>query len=64
MKWIALLPIVALLTACGCCTNRGITEFRSVTYTPTVVAAPIYYDPVTIIDQDPIDVTTTTIDYY
>ncbi|KTD27985.1 MULTISPECIES: hypothetical protein [Legionella] len=76
MKWIALAPMIVLLTACGCCTNTGVLEYRSVTYTPTVVTTrvaptpaavvvkPIYYDPVTIIDTDPIDVTTTTIDYY
>lgn len=78
MKWIALAPITVLLTACGCCTNTGLMEYRQVTYRPTVVATPVvttrvvapvvatpvYYDPVTIIDDDPIDVTTTTIDYY
>ncbi|KTC87857.1 MULTISPECIES: hypothetical protein [Legionella] len=77
MKWIALAPMIVFLAACGCCTSPGVLEYRSVTYTPTVVAAPaviarpravvvrpIYYDPVTIIDSDPIDVTTTTIDYY
>ncbi|ARG96493.1 hypothetical protein [Legionella micdadei] len=76
MKWIALAPMIVLLAACGCCTSPGVLEYRSVTYTPTitttrvvpapeaVVVRPIYYDPVTIIDTDPIDVTTTTIDYY
>ena len=64
MKWIALTPLLILLTACGCCTNRNYVELRRITYTTPVVTTPIYYDPVTIIDNDPIDVTTTTIDYY
>lgn len=70
MKWIALAPIIVLLTACGCCTRPavGVVEYRQVAYKPVVrpvvVATPVYYDPVTIIDEDPIDVTTTTIDYY
>lgn len=64
MKWIALTPILILLTACGCCKGSGFAEFRQVSYTPRVVVNPVYYDPVTVIDEDPIDVTTTTVDYY
>lgn len=71
MKWITLAPMIILLTACGCCTNTGVgvVEYRQVSYRPivaprVVVATPVYYDPVTIIDEDPIDVTTTTVDYY
>lgn len=63
MKWIALTPFVILLTAC-CCGKTGVVEYQRVTYTPTVVAAPVYYDPVTVVSEDPVDVTTTTIDYY
>jgi hypothetical protein len=64
MKWIALAPLIPLLTACGCCTNRDVIEYRQVSFKPAVIATPVHYDPVTIIDDDPLDVTTTTIDYY
>jgi len=78
MKWIALAPLIVFLAACGCCTSPEVLEYQSATYTPTIVAAtdsmapcprsvivrPIHYDPLTIISEDPIDVTTTTIDYY
>lgn len=64
MKWIALLPIIAFLTGCGCCGNRSIVEYQQVAYTPAVVTTPVYYDPVVILGQDPIDVTTTVVGYY
>lgn len=56
MKWIVLLAIAALTT--GCCCNQ-VVQYRQVTVAPVV-------EPV-ILDVDypgPIDVTTTTIDYY
>jgi hypothetical protein len=73
MKWIIVAPIIILLTACACCTNRDVVAYRSVTFRPAVVTTavvapvvttPVYYDPVTIVDDSPIDVTTTTVDYY
>ena len=64
MKWIALTPLILFLVGCGCCTNPSAVQYRSVSYTPSVIVTPTYYDPVTVIDTDPIDVTTTTIDYY
>jgi len=71
MKWIALTPMIILLTACGCCASRDVAEYRQVSYTPSVVVAtpvyyqpPAYYEPMGIMDEDPIDVTATTIDYY
>ncbi|WP_028388157.1 hypothetical protein [Legionella fairfieldensis] len=80
MKWILLSPLVILLTACNCCTNTAVEYRRvtytpaimtktvvtrpAVVRSPVVVTTPVYYSPVTIIDTDPIDVTTTTIDYY
>ena len=70
MKWIAISSLVILLTACGCCNKASVVEYKRVTYTPkvvavpAVVATPTYYDPVTVVSEDPVDVTTTTIDYY
>lgn len=70
MKWISLATLIVLLSACNCCRNRTIVEYDQVTYRPAVVTSaavvtsPVYYDPVTVIDDDPIDVTTTTLDYY
>ncbi len=74
MKWIALASIVFLLSACGCCINRDVVEYRQVNVAPVVVkpvyTAPVVRSvyvrpaPVTIVDVDPIDVTTTTIEYY
>ncbi|MCA0403502.1 MAG: hypothetical protein LCH30_06845 [Proteobacteria bacterium] len=64
MKWMALAPIILFLTSC-CCNYPSAVRFRNVvTTTPSVVVTPTYYAPVTVIDTDPIDVTTTTIDYY
>lgn len=72
MKWIVTLPASLLLVGC-CYTNSDVVEYRQVTVTPTCCqtyrtvpcyrTAPCYRD-VTIINEEPIDVTTTEIDYY
>ncbi|MBA2657632.1 MAG: hypothetical protein H0U70_11740 [Tatlockia sp.] len=63
MKWIIFIPIISLLTACACCTNNSYSSYHQVNYAP-LVTSPVYYDPVSIVDDSPIDVTTTTVDYY
>lgn len=58
MKWIILAGVSLLATACVCSTTE-VVQYRQVTVAPVV-------EPV-ILDVDypgPIDVTTTTIDYY
>lgn len=61
MKWIMLIPVVLLVTACGCYTNT--IEYQQVNVSP-VVARPVYYDTLTMIDPKPVDVTATIIQYY
>jgi hypothetical protein len=57
MKWLILIGFS--LIAAGCCSTTEIVQYRQVTVAPVV-------EPV-ILDVDypgPLDVTTTTIDYY
>ena len=56
MKWMMLVGAVLVMTGC-CCTR--VVEYRRVAVAPVV-------EPVLIFpySQGPIDVTTTTIDYY
>ena len=57
MKWTMLIGVILLTT--GCCCSTQVVQYRQVTVAPVV-------EPV-ILDVDypgPIDVTTTTIDYY
>lgn len=59
MKWMILLSGITLLCAGCCCTNTEIIQYRQVAVAPVV-------QPV-ILDVDypqPLDVTTTTIDFY
>ncbi|ASQ44974.1 hypothetical protein [Legionella clemsonensis] len=110
MKWIALVPMSVILTACGF-TNTDVVEYRKVSVTPVVttrvvstpvytnrccktvvaprrccptattavvttpsccgsvvttpiVTTPVAYDSVNIVDTEPVDVTTTTVEYY
>lgn len=56
MKWIMLIGITFILSSC-CCTNR-VVQYRQ------VVVAPVVVEPVILGDLEPIDVTTTTIDFY
>jgi hypothetical protein len=58
MKWTILIGIALLTSACVCSTTE-IVQYRQVTVVPVV-------EPV-VLDVDypgPLDVTTTTIDYY
>jgi hypothetical protein len=58
MKWLGLLALFGLLSACGTVTRTQIVEYREVSIAPVV-------NEVTIIDdEDPVDMTTTTIEYY
>ncbi len=56
MKWIILFGSVVLMAGC-CCTN--VVAYRPVAVTPVVEPVAIYAYPV-----GPLDVTTTTIDFY
>lgn len=58
MKWTIMIAIAVLTTGC-CCNSTQVVQYRQVTVAPVV-------EPV-ILDVDypgPLDVTTTTIDYY
>ena len=58
MKWIIVLGITLITTACATTTTE-VVEYRQVTVAPVI-------EPV-VLDVDypgPLDVTTTTIDYY
>ncbi|VEG91293.1 hypothetical protein [Legionella spiritensis] len=57
MKWIALIPVIFLLSACCCTRNTEVVEYRQVTVAPP-------YQSITILDEEPVDVTTTTVEYY
>lgn len=56
MKWIALLPLTIFLASC-CCTNRQTIAYRQV-----LVAPPC--ETVSVVDVEPVDVSTTTVQYY
>lgn len=70
MKWIMLMCI-GLLTAGCCCNNVGVVTFRQAAFVPVVpvvpfrqvVVAPVV-EPVVYSYSEPLDVTTTTIDFY
>lgn len=67
MKGIVLVPLVFLLSACGCWNNTCGPEYREVIVAPVVTTVPTYYSPVGVITNgysNTIDVTTTTVDYY
>ena len=58
MKWIILIGVTLIAAGC-CCSSTEIVQYRQVTVAPVV-------EPV-VLDIDypgPLDVTTTTIDYY
>ena len=75
MKWLIALPTMLLLVSC-CATNPDAREYRQVvTTTPCCahvsvtrccnqVPAATCCNRVTVINEEPIDVTTTAIDYY
>ena len=55
MKWLMIVPVFTLLTACGYTTRTDVIEYQQVvpaTYTTSVVY------------EEPVDVTTTVVDYY
>jgi len=56
MKGILMIGICLLLSSC-CCTSTQIVQYRQVSVAPVMEA-------VIMNDQEPIDVTTTTIDFY
>lgn len=57
MKWITLIPVVLILSACGYVASTEVVEYREVLVTPP-------YESITIVDEEPVDVTTTTVQYY
>ena len=57
MKWIVLLSAVVLMA--GCCCTGSVVTYRSVAVAPVIEPVLVYP-----YSQGPIDVTTTTIDYY
>lgn len=67
MKWIMLM-CVGLLTAGCCCNNVGVVTYRQVAVVPVVsfrqVAVAPVIEPVIYSYSEPLDVTTTTIDFY
>jgi len=56
MKWMFTCTLVLLLSGCGFY-NYEVVEYRRVMTTPTV-------QTITVYDEEPIDVTTTMIEYY
>lgn len=56
MKWIILLTSSLWLTACGF-SNNGVIEYQQVVVTPPL-------PQLTIVDVEPVDVTTTRVSYY
>lgn len=63
MKWIILLSMAALLMGC-CCTD--VVEYKQVNVArvaPVRVVSPVI-EPVLVDYVEPVDVTTTTIDFY
>ncbi|WP_018578516.1 hypothetical protein [Legionella shakespearei] len=61
MKWILLIGITLMAAGC-CCTTAEVVEYRQVTLTPVApVVQPVIYD---VYAPGPLDVTTTTIDFY
>lgn len=57
MKWIILLGTVTFMT--GCCCTTQVVQYRRVAIAPVI--EPVMVFPYS---NGPIDVTTTTIDYY
>lgn len=58
MKWILLIGVTLLGAGC-CCTTAEVVEYRRVTVAPVV--QPVLVD---VFEPGPLDVTTTTIDFY
>ena len=74
MKWILALPTTLLLVGC-CATNPDAVDYRQVVVKPCCnhvyvnrccnqVPVASCCNRVTVINEEPIDVTTTAIDYY
>lgn len=57
MRWIAIVPLALLLSACGWVYNTEVVSYRTVEVDP---APPTFV----IMDDAPVDVTTTEVDYY
>ena len=57
MRWIAMIPLVLMLSACGWVYNSEVVSYRTVTVDP---APPTFV----VMENFPVDVTTTEIDYY
>ncbi|WP_367606409.1 hypothetical protein [Legionella sp. W05-934-2] len=57
MRWIAIVPLALLLSACGTLYTSEVVSYRTVTVDPS---PPTFV----IVDEAPVDVTMTEIDYY
>jgi len=57
MKWIMLLGVSFILSSCCCTPTTRVVQYRQVAVTPVM-------ETIIVNDQEPIDVTTTTIDFY
>lgn len=57
MKWIYLVPIALLLTACGFYNDPKGVEYRQVVVSP-------FYGETTVVDYQPVDVTGSRMEYY
>lgn len=57
MRWLLMFATVVLLSSCGTYSNTEVIEYRQVTVTPA-------YEVVTVVSEEPVDVTQTTLEYY
>lgn len=57
MRWLFLSTTLVLLSSCGTYTNTEVIEYRQVTVTPA-------YEVITVVSEEPVDVTQTTLEYY
>jgi hypothetical protein len=68
MKWIMLAGIIGLTTGCCCTSTTQVIAYRQVSVVPVkrVAIVPVrpVIEPVTVEYVEPVDVTTTTIDFY
>ena len=64
MKWTILLGIILLASGC-CCTTTEVIPYKQTTVTriATPIVSPVV-EPVIVNYVEPMDVTTTTIDFY
>lgn len=57
MRGLFVFTTLVLLSSCGTYTNTEVIEYRQVTVTPA-------YEVITVVSEEPVDVTQTTLEYY